>query len=77
MTIDNELWNEQRNVIIDKLSKLPPIVLETAYLYAINYANYGEDVTEKWITATQKAYALDNAYRKGYYDSTQKVKREE
>ena len=76
MTIDNKLWEEQKKVLIDKLLKLPPIVLETAYLYAINYINYGEDITEKWITATQNACALDNAYRKGYYDGTQKVKSE-
>ena len=43
--MDNELWEEQRKVLIDKLLKLPPIALETAYLYAINYINY--DATQK------------------------------
>lgn len=71
------MWNEKRRVLIDKLSKLSDIELETAYLYAISYINYGEDITEKWITATQNAYALDNAYRKGYYDAVQKIKSEE
>ena len=56
---------------IQKLSKMPPMVLSTAYLYAINYTLYGEDVTEKWITAAQNASALEKAYRKGYYDALQ------
>ena len=33
---------------------------------------YGEDVTEKWMTATQNASALGKAYRKGYYDALQR-----
>ena len=55
--------------LIDELSKMPPMVIATAYLHAINYTLYGEDVTEKWVTATQNASALEKAYRKGYYDA--------
>lgn len=29
------------------------------------------DVTEKWVTATQNANALEKAYKKGYYDALQ------
>lgn len=61
-----ELENKQ---LIDELSKMPPMVLATAYLHAINYTLYGEDVTEKWVTATQNASALEKAYMKGYYDA--------
>lgn len=57
--------------LIDLLSKMPPMVIATAYLHAINHTLYGEDVTEKWLTATQNASALDKAYRKGYYDALQ------
>ena len=55
--------------LIDELSKMPPMVIATAYLYAINYTSYGEDVTEKWLTAIQNASALEKAYRKGYHDA--------
>ena len=58
--------------LIDELSKMPPMVIATAYIYAINYTFYGEDVTEKWLTATQNASALEKAYRKGYYDALQR-----
>jgi hypothetical protein len=58
--------------MIDELSKMPPMVIATAYLHAINYTLYGEDVTEKWVTAIQNASALEKAYRKGYYDALQR-----
>ena len=58
--------------LIAELSKMPPMVIATAYLHAINYTLYGEDVTEKWLTATQNANALEKAYRKGYYDALQR-----
>ena len=58
----------KENYIINKLSKLPPMVIEIAYLYAINITTYGVDVTEKWLTVTQQAYALEQAYKKGYYE---------
>ena len=55
--------------LIDELSKMPPMVIATAYFHAINYTLYGEHVTEKWLTATQNVSALEQAYRKGYYDA--------
>ena len=58
--------------LIDELSKMPPMVIATAYLYAINDTSYGVDVTEKWLTATQNASALEKAYKKGYYDALQR-----
>jgi hypothetical protein len=44
------------------------MVIETAYIYALNYTLYGEDVTRNWVTATQNSAALEKAYRDGYYD---------
>jgi len=63
--------------LIDELSKMPPMVIATAYLHAINYILYGLDVTEKWENATQNASALEIAYRKGYYDALQKQAKNE
>ena len=62
--------------LINELSKMPPMVIATAYLHAINYTLYGVDVTEKWLTATQNASALEKAYKKGYYDALQKTREE-
>lgn len=60
----------KRNLLMHKLSEMPSAVIETAYLYAVNYIAYGEDVTKEWSTAIQQTRALDQAYRKGYYDAT-------
>ena len=69
MTKEKQIQKYESKQLIDELSKMPPMVIATAYLHAINYTLYGEDVTEKWLTATQNASALEKAYRKGYYDA--------
>jgi hypothetical protein len=72
MTKEEKIQDYESKQLIDELSKMPPAVIATAYLHAINYTLYGEDVTEKWLTATQNASALEKAYRKGYYDALQR-----
>lgn len=72
MNKEKQIQECESKQLIDELSKMPPMVIATAYLHAINYTLYGEDVTEKWVTATQNASALDKAYRKGYYDALQR-----
>lgn len=57
--------------LIEELSKMPPMVIATAYLHAINYTLYGEDVTKAWLSATQQASILEKSYTKGYYDALQ------
>ena len=71
MSKQKQIQEYESKMLIDKLSKMPPVVIATAYLHAINYTLYGEDVTEKWLTATQNASALEKAYKKGYYDALQ------
>lgn len=73
MNKKEQIQKYQSKQLIDELSKMPPMVIATAYLHAINYTLYGEDVTEKWLTATQNAAALEKAYRKGYYDALQSL----
>lgn len=72
-----EIREYESKQLIDELSKMPPKVIATAYLHAINYTLYGVDVTEKWETATQNADALDIAYVKGYHDALQRLKESE
>ena len=67
---------DTRNFIIDELTKMPPMVVSIAYLYATNYIRYGENVTEKWLTALQQSSALETAYRQGYYDAIQRMREE-
>lgn len=62
---------EKSRKLADELSKMPPMVVATAYLYAINYTRYGEDITKEWVTATQQACALEKAYNEGYADALQ------
>lgn len=69
---EKHIQEYQSKQLIDELSKMPPMVIATAYLHAINYTLYGIDVTEKWTTATQNASALEKAYRRGYYDALQR-----
>lgn len=71
---EKQIQELQSKQLIDELSKMSPMVIATAYLHAINYTLYGEDVTEKWVTATQNARALEKAYKEGYYDALQRQK---
>ena len=72
MSKEKQIQEYKSKQLIDELSKMPPMVIATAYLHAVNYTLYGEDVTKKWTTATQNASALEKAYRKGYYDALQR-----
>lgn len=76
-TKEKQIQALQSKQLIDELSKMSPMVIETAYLHAINYTLFGVDVTEKWETATQNASALEKAYREGYYDALQRRKESE
>ena len=62
MSKEKQIQNYENKMLIDELSKMPPMVIATAYLHALNYILYGEDVTEKWLTATQNARALEKDY---------------
>ena len=72
MSKEKQIREYESKQLLDELSKMPPMVIATAYLHAINYIRYGEDVTKEWTTATQNASALEKAYRKGYYDALQR-----
>lgn len=72
MSKEKQIQDYERKQLIEELSKMPPMVIATAYLYAINFTLYGEDVTERWITATQHAKIVEKAYRKGYHDALQR-----
>jgi hypothetical protein len=68
MTKEKQIQDYETKKLIEELSKMPPMVIATAYLYAMNFELYGVDVTKEWVTATQNASALSKAYTKGYYE---------
>lgn len=72
MSKEKQIQECERKWLIDELSKMPSMVVATAYLHAINYTLYGVDVTEKWLTATQNADVLERAYHEGYCDALQR-----
>lgn len=69
MSKEKQIQEYETEQLIEELSKMPPMVIATAYLHAINYTLYGVNVTEKWLTAIENASALEKAYREGYYDA--------
>ena len=71
MSKEKQIQDYKSKQLLDELSKMPTMVIATAYLHAINYTLYGEDVTEKWLTAVQQASALEKAYSEGYHDALQ------
>ena len=60
---------DRKQIMLEALSKEPAMVIETAYLYARTYVDYGEDITKAWNTATQHVAILEKAYNKGYTDA--------
>ena len=50
--------------LVDKLLEEPPMILSTAYVYAKNYVEYGEDITKAWTTAVQQESVLQKVRQK-------------
>lgn len=63
-----EKLNDEKQALINLLSKLSMQELQLAYLYAVNMTKYGVDVTKTWETAIQNTHDLAHAYNKGYYE---------
>lgn len=55
-----------------KIDNNDVIVSNLAKAYAVNIKRYGVDVAEKWVTATQNAAALNQAYLRGRQDERDK-----
>lgn len=66
MSKEKQIKECETKHLLDELSKMPDMVIATAYLHAINYTLYGANVTEAWNTAIQQNAALERAYAKGY-----------
>ena len=52
----------EKQILIEKLAKMPARVVSTAFLHATQYDLYGVDVTEKWQTAVENKANLERAY---------------
>jgi len=64
-----------KDKIIKMLSDYDEMTLSIALSYATNYKQYGVDVTQTWLTATQQASALEKAYRDGYCEGQKAARR--
>lgn len=61
----------KRQELLALMKDMPFNTLALAYVYAKNYVEFGEDVTERWLTTTENVAALEKAYKRGYYDALQ------
>ena len=59
--------------LIKALDALPIEVLQLALVYAKCYLIDGVDVTQKWDTATAQVAALEQAYKRGYYEGLKRA----
>ena len=66
-----------REYLLSRLSTAPDMVLATAYLYAVNYTQFGCDVTKAWTTAILQNEALNRAYVRGYHEAMERFYHQE
>ena len=62
--------------LLDSLAEEPTMVLSTAYAYAKNYVEYGEDITKAWTTAVQQASILEQIKIKAKTEAYDSFKKE-
>ena len=62
--------------LLDSLAKEPTMVISTAYVYAKNYVEYGEDITKAWTTAVQQASILEQIKIKAQAEAYDSFKKE-
>lgn len=72
MSIDDSV----KQKLLDSLAKEPTMVLSTAYAYAKNYAEYGEDITKAWTTAVQQASVIQEVRQKAWIEAYDSFKQE-
>lgn len=72
MSIDDSV----KQKLLDSLAEEPTMVLSTAYAYAKNYAEYGEDITKAWTTAVQQASVIQEVRQKAWIEAYDSFKQE-
>lgn len=72
----NRTEEERKDALFAELRKESSSIICLAVMYAKNFEETGEDITQKWITAEQQADALqryyDKGFRQGYQEGIQK-----
>lgn len=63
---------QEREVLIEELSKLDTQTLAMAYVYAKNLTMFGVDVVKEWETVVQQSSDLYRAYSRGVDDGYKK-----
>ena len=72
MTIDDSV----KQKLLDSLAEEPTMVISTAYAYAKNYVNYGEDITKAWTTAVQQASIIEKVSLNAWAQAHETFRRE-
>ncbi len=72
VTTDDDIKQQ----LLDALSQESLMVLSTAYVYAKNCVEYGEDITKAWITATQQAYVMREVRQKAWAEAYASFKKD-
>lgn len=62
---DSEL---KKAAYLRELAKESPLVVSQALMYAKNLDRFSVDVSQKWMTVVEQSAALEEAYRRGYYE---------
>jgi len=58
--------DDVKQELLDLLAKEPQMVLSTAYVYAKNYVQYGEDITKARINTAQQLSVLQEVRQKAW-----------
>ena len=72
VTIENNV----KQKLLDSLAEEPTMVISTAYVYAKNYVEYGEDITKAWTTAVKQASILEKIKIKAKAEAYDSFKKE-
>ena len=72
VTIENNV----KQKLLDSLAEEPTMVISTAYVYAKNYVEYGEDITKAWTTAVEQASILEKIKIKAKAEAYDSFKKE-
>lgn len=67
-TIKEDLENLDKNFegLRERIMQAPPLVVATAYIYAMNMIRYNVDVTEPFMAAETYSKSFNTAYKAGY-----------
>ena len=74
--MERQIDDSVKQKLLDSLAEEPTMVISTAYAYAKNYVEYGEDITKAWTTAVQQASVIQEVRQKAWVEAYDSFKKE-